>query len=228
MIHSSSKKYILWDMDGTLLDSEPQHYRAWKRIFAEEFGIEVAWEHYKHAIGATEQALDRIVEEYYGKVLRGHPARKRYREMVMAIEDEEGFRPVKGIREILDRLDEQGYVMAVASSSPLFYVERCIKAIGIDHHFKVVFSGQSVKNSKPAPDTFLEAARLLGASPEECVVIEDSENGTRAGRAAGMFTIGFVNPGSGDQDLSAADVLITDMSELQEVLRGANNEGNAE
>ena len=218
MTLNSTKKYILWDMDGTLLDSEPQHYRAWKRIFEEEFGIELDWELYKPCIGATAPVLDGIIRENYGIDFESHPAKARCSAMIRAIEDEEGFRPVKGIHEILEYLTEKGYVMAVASSSSIDYIERCTGGIGIRKYFKVLFSGMNVAHSKPATDTFLGAAEALGAKPEECVVLEDSENGTKAGHAAGMLTIGYVNPGSGDQDLSAAEIRIHDMSELREIL----------
>ena len=80
--------------------------------------------------------------------------------------------------------------------------------------YTVIVSGEQVENPKPAPDTFLAVSEKLGIAPEECVVIEDSENGSRAARAAGMYCLGFDNPNSGNQDLSAADEIFYPFTEL--------------
>ena len=108
--------------------------------------------------------------------------------------------------------------MAVASSSTQDYIDLCTERVGIAPFFQVRFSAQWVKNTKPAPDVFLAAAEKMGASPEICVVVEDSTNGTLAAKAAGMRCIGFDNPDSAGQCLDAADVRIGSFRELLEVL----------
>lgn len=76
-------------------------------------------------------------------------------------------------------------------------------------------SGEEVKNSKPAPDIFLKAARLLEVAPSECLVIEDSQKGVQAAKQAGMKCIGFINPNSGCQDLSRADLTVNLIDEIK-------------
>ena len=115
---------------------------------------------------------------------------------------------------MLERVHEGGFLMAVASSSPEIYINQVIDMLGVKEYFQVLCSGENVKNPKPAPDVFLKAAKELGVSPDECLVIEDSTNGCRAAKAAGMVCLGYYNPDSGDQDLSIADGVIADYEKL--------------
>ena len=90
-------------------------------------------------------------------------------------------------------------------------------------------SGENIKNPKPAPDIFLAAAEKIGVSPEECIVIEDSANGVNGAKKAGMTAVGYINPNSGDQNLSNADYLVEsfeglEMSFFEMVYCHANNE----
>ena len=89
------------------------------------------------------------------------------------------------VREVVRELRERGYRMAVASSSPPDYIEYCTEDIGVRDCFSVLFSGRNALHPKPAPDTFLMALEKLGGTPDECVVVEDSENGSKAARTAG-------------------------------------------
>lgn len=108
--------------------------------------------------------------------------------------------------------------MAVASSSSRKNIEMCLQSLQIQHFFEVLFSAEQVARPKPAPDVFLAAAAAMDASPETCVVVEDSTNGTRAAKAAGMRCIGFDNPDSPGQSLDAADVRIDHFAQLLDIL----------
>ena len=214
----SEKKAILFDMDGVLVDSEPQHYRAWNLVFR-EMGFEMPWEPYKPCIGSTFPNLVRIVEEYTGKKINDLEAMRRSnKEKLKQVEAEEGVAAVEGVRELMPRFKEKGWRMAVASSSPKEQIASTVKALGIEDCFELLFTGESVPNPKPAPDTFLRCAEAMGVRPEECIVIEDSYNGSLAARRAGMYCIGIQNPGSGDQDLSNADMVIKEFKELEGLL----------
>jgi len=215
----SSYTTILWDMDGVLMDSEPQHYRAWKRTLFELFGAtELPWDLYKPCIGARYERLSGILRENYGLDIEPQSVRSYYQETLRKLEEEEGYFLTEGMIEVLQALRARGYKMAIASSSPVSAIERFTEATGITGYFDLLFSGEAVKHSKPAPDTFLEAAKRLHSAPEACIVVEDSENGAKAAKAANMACIGYVNPGSGTQDLSAADRLISDMRTLPSIL----------
>ena len=212
------ERVILFDMDGVLVNTEPLHYRLWKQVFLER-GVDLSFEAYKGCIGANGKRLMELVLEHYGLDFRGEKSLfDRYYQL-----KEENLRHgdiprVEGVRETLLQLQKRGYRMAVASSSTQDYIELCTDRVGIAHFFDVRFSAERVKNTKPAPDVFLAAAERMNARPAECVVVEDSTNGTRAAKAAGMRCIGLCNPDSGDQDLSAADVLIHSFRDLLDVL----------
>jgi len=103
--------------------------------------------------------------------------------------------------------------LAIASSSSIASIERNMEQLGLRKYFDKVVSGVTVDKPKPAPDVFLKAAEELGVKPEECLVIEDSCNGVKAAKAAGMACIGYVNPNSGEQDLSEADCLLLGFEE---------------
>lgn len=104
--------------------------------------------------------------------------------------------------------------MAVASSSPKIDIEFAIKSLDLNQYFEFLVSGEEAENSKPEPDIFLYTASLLEVRPNECVVFEDTKNGSKVAKAANMYTIGFVNPDYPKQDLSAADEIMTVFSEV--------------
>ena len=115
---------------------------------------------------------------------------------------------------MLRSFKEAGYTMAVASSSPYENIVKTTKELGIHEYFDQLVSGESVEHPKPAPDVFLKAAKALGTAPEECLVVEDSCHGVHAAKNAGMPSIGFINPDSGDQDLSCATRQTRDFHEV--------------
>lgn len=98
--------------------------------------------------------------------------------------------------------------VGLASSSPMYYIRAVLAKLGIEGCFQAVASGEEVPRSKPSPDVFLLAAERLGVQPCDCLVIEDSAHGVRAAGAAGMRSVGYVNPTSGQQDLSGADIIL--------------------
>lgn len=127
----------------------------------------------------------------------------------------QGYPPlIPHIKELLYRLFEAGYDMAIASSSPMEYIENVTEYWGIRKYFKYLVSGECVENPKPAPDIFLKTARLMGISPKECLVVEDSQNGCKAAKKANMTCMAFYNQDSGKQDLSLASVVVEGFEEI--------------
>lgn len=207
-------KGIIFDMDGVLINTEPLHYRVWKKTFRDK-GLEIEYEYYKGCIGSTVGYLLDLIQKYYGVDFHNDPdlvplQRKNKAEMIK----KDGFPTIPGVPEMLARVREGNFLMAVASSSPEIYINQVVEMLGVKNYFQVLCSGENVKNPKPAPDVFLKAAKELGLSPDECLVIEDSTNGCHAAKAAGMVCLGYDNPDSGDQNLSIADAVIDDYKKL--------------
>ena len=214
----SDTKVILLDMDGVVIDSEPQHYRGWCRTYA-RYGVTLDYDRYQTVIGCTLPTLAEMVEREYGFTKRSpRELLSEYRENMKTILAEEGNLPAEGLVPTLRELQNRGYRMVIASSAPPENIREVIEDTGISAFIETCVSGERVANPKPAPDTFLEAARAVGVSPADCVVVEDSKNGVTAAKRAGIWCIGLQNPGSGEQDLSEADRIIRHFPELLDVL----------
>lgn len=207
-------KAVLFDMDGVLVNTEPVHFRMWKETFHNR-GLDVSYDVYKGCIGTTDDYLMDLIWEHYGRDFRGD---KKFLEERMAIEGrmskEESFPEMPGVREMLHRLHEAGFLLAIASSSPVSRIETMVDYIGIRQYFSLLNSGENVARSKPAPDIYLDTAKKLGVEPAECVVLEDSGNGSIAAVSAGMACVGLRNPDSGDQNLEKAKVIIQRLDEF--------------
>ena len=206
-------------MDGVLINTEPLHFEIWKKVFAEH-GLLVDYDHYKGCIGSTNGFLLNLIYEEYGVDFRQDPSLvARFKEIKDEVIRKGEIPGIPGVQEVVKNLHEKGYHLAVASASPQEYIDISIKNLGIDAYFDLLFSAERVPNPKPAPDVFLTVAQRLGVDPADCMVIEDSRNGSVAAKAAGMTCMGFVNPDSGNQDLSAADRIFHSFEELMEVSR---------
>ncbi|MBQ6814179.1 MAG: HAD family phosphatase [Lachnospiraceae bacterium] len=209
-------KAIIFDMDGVLVDSEPLHYEVNKITMMEKFQIDLNYEYYKQYIGTTVKAMwEKIIKDF---CIEGYTPTELFdlSEVVKArLVDEKGYPEVPGVVDFVRMLSKK-YKLAVASSSSIVNIEKNVNKLGIKDEFSALVSGLTVANPKPFPDVFLKAASELGVEPSECLVVEDSGNGTKAAKAAGMACIGFINPGSGDQDLSAADYLFEDFSSIDD------------
>lgn len=205
---------VLFDMDGVLINTEPLHYRMWKETFHNR-GLEIDYEIYKDCIGTTDAFLMDLILKNYGRDFRYDPdiptERKTIEERMLR---EEGFPEMAGVREMLHRLYETGYLLAVASSSPLSRIEEAMDYIDAKPFFALLNTAENVARSKPAPDVYLDTAKKLGVSPEECVVLEDSENGSIAADSAGMICVGLQNPDSGEQNLERAKKIIYSLEEF--------------
>ena len=199
-------------MDGVLINSEPVHYRVWKQALAAR-GIELDYEIYKPCIGSTNGFLMDILHDNYGISRDDKELVETMEQIKKRVIAEEGFPMIEGVPQLLGRLKDSGYRLAIASSSPA-YIRQVVTSLGIDGYFELLVSGEQVKNPKPAPDVFLEAARQMKLDPEECLILEDSSNGCRAAKAAGIVCCAYFNPDSGKQDLSPADVVIEGYEEI--------------
>ncbi|MBW7476906.1 HAD family hydrolase [Paenibacillus oenotherae] len=205
---------VIFDMDGVLVDSEPLYFEIEKSSFASHgFSLNEVEHHAYVGIPLRtmwEQLKDRFgLELSADELLAGHEG-----QVIKSMADTAELSPIEGVTALIGRLREEGIPIALASSSSLALIDTILTKVGLKSDFQVVVSGEQVPRGKPAPDIFLRAAELLGVSPAECLVIEDSHHGVTAAKAAGMTCIGYFNPNSGKQDLSQADRVITSYEEI--------------
>lgn len=206
-------KAIIFDMDGVMTNTEPVHYACWKEVLKED-GVDLEYETYKACIGSTREFFLDLVKENYGKVYDDpQTALDRMQEKKDLFIEKNGLPVMPGIKDAVKRLQEAGYLLAVASSSPMYAIESTLDTIGIRTCFQSLTSGSEVERSKPEPDTFLRAMEKMQLRPEDCLVVEDSTNGGLAAKAAGMKCVWFHNQDSGDQSIPHADLEITEWNE---------------
>lgn len=200
-------KAIIFDMDGVIIDSEPQHARAALRVFS-RYGIDVDEEYHAEYIGSsTKKMAEETIAKFHLSVTTEELLAELNNEKKVLLK-EEGYQLLPGIIDLIKSLHRTGLRLAIASSSSPAEIEHVVKTLSIKKYFDKLISSSHVSNPKPAPDTFQLALKELGVNPKETMVVEDSCNGCLAAKAAGIPCIGYINPHSGKQDLSSADVLL--------------------
>jgi HAD superfamily hydrolase (TIGR01509 family) len=173
---------VLFDMDGTLIDSEPVWFDTEVRLLA-EYGFDLGPEHWGHVLGQPNEVSCKYLVGVSGIPLTWQELNTRI-EAAMVDQLSQGFELLPGVKELLVELQSVGMPTALVSASSRQIVDACIGAIGA-HFFRHTVSGDDVERSKPDPQPYLRAAELLGVDPADCVVIEDSRIGITAGSAAG-------------------------------------------
>ena len=187
-----SPKLVIFDMDGTMLDTEKLSFNGWLAA-SKQMGFEVTeeefWPVYLTIVGTNATTFKARLAEFFGEDYDMDTCHG----LCLADMDRHFAQhgvPIKpGLIELLDKLDEKGIKKCVATSTEKTRATHKLKLAGIAHRFEVIVGGLCVPNSKPAPDIFLHAAELCGVSPEDCLVIEDSVAGTTGGYNAGMKVI---------------------------------------
>jgi HAD superfamily hydrolase (TIGR01509 family) len=200
-------KALLFDMDGVLVDSEPMHTAVALKILA-SYGVHLTLKDLDRFAGTTMHYIFSTMKQEYQLTVAPETLIQQQLDHILDIVMKEPQKLIDGIPEILSYLKGNDFPTAIASSSPKRLVNAVVDRLGIKNYFEFLLSGEDVTHSKPAPEIYLLAAKRLGIAPKDCVVIEDSKNGTIAAKDAGMFCIGFKNLHSGDQDLSRADIIV--------------------
>ncbi|MCK4541248.1 MAG: HAD family phosphatase [Spirochaetales bacterium] len=209
---------IIFDMDGVLIDSEPHHFLVEKEYFR-DLTIEPSEEEHHSFVGLPmEKMWAQLKERYSLEAPLEELIQEDLRRRLTYFRQAERLVPLPGIIDLLNHLQSKRLPLGIASSSPGELVSIILKKLALTDYFSIIISGDQVLKGKPAPDIFLKAAMGLGVPPEGNLVIEDSENGVRAAKSAGMGCFAIRNPNSGRQDLSAADMIFNSVADIQDVL----------
>ena len=219
---TGERRAVLWDVDGTLIDSSEYHWLSWHDALAAE-NFPITREQFAATFG---QRNDEILRAYFPAYTSDERARvgeakeRAYRELIRA----RRLKLLPGVRRWLDRLREDGWLQAVASSAPRLNLDAIMSALGLEKYFAAVASAEDVTAGKPDPQVFLAAARKLGVAPARCVVVEDAPAGTEAARRAGMRSVGVLS----SHAALRADLVVRTLEELpdaafDELLAGEQN-----
>ncbi len=176
---------LIFDMDGTLVDSMPRHLDAWEATSA-EFGLPVDRAQLNEYGGIPTRKIVAILAEQHGLTIDVEAFTRR--KVALYMEHIQQVSVFPAMWELVRRC--HGKVpMGIGTGSPRNQAESILKSTGLDAYIQVVVSADDVVNHKPHPDTFLQVAEQLGANPANCLVFEDTQIGLQAGRAAGMETV---------------------------------------
>jgi beta-phosphoglucomutase len=188
----SNARAVLWDVDGTLVDSLEYHWLSWQAALSDA-GYDLTRAQFLSTFGRRN---DEILRAYYGgnidaeRIARISLSKEeQYRELVRT----RGIEPLPGVRHWLAQLKLAGWRQAIASSAPPLNLDAILDALALHECFDAIVSAEEVERGKPDPQIFLAAAAKLQVPPSRCIVVEDAPAGTEAARRAGMRCIGVLS-----------------------------------
>ncbi|OEU92094.1 hydrolase [Streptomyces abyssalis] len=205
---SSPATAVIFDLDGTLVDSEPHYYEAGRRVLAAHGIADFTWRDHTRFIGiSTRQTMETLRDE--------HRIAASVEQLL--VEKNRSYLELAGrstpvfpaMRDLVERLHADAYPLAVASGSSRAAIDAVLAGSGLGALLPVRVSAEEVAEGKPEPDVFLEAARRLGVEPGGCVVLEDAPPGAEAAHRAGMrcVAVPYVRGTEGEAWFASAGLL---------------------
>lgn len=205
---------VLFDLDGTLADTERLQWRAYGDVLR-EYGVEVGMDEYRRNWIAVEGGPEYACRTYALPITADElRVRKtaRYRELIRG-----DVPPCRGAREVLQRL-RPSHRLAIATNTVRAELDFILDKLGMTNLLHETVAREDYATPKPAPDAYLAAARVLGATPAECVVVEDTQRGMRSGLAAGMRVVVVPSELTFDNDFTGASARLGSLDELDATL----------
>lgn len=205
---------VIFDMDGVIVDTELVHRYAYYKQFG-ELDIEVPEEMYTSFTGlSTRNTFQRLKDDF--QLQQGVEDLILRKRSIFndAFDNKEDLSLLEGVENLIKDFHKNGMQLIVASSASKETINRVFNRFDLHQYFSHIVSGEDFPQSKPHPAIFEHAASLSIAPKENCIVIEDSTNGVKAAKAAGIFCVGYNSLHSKDQDLSLADVVVNHFDEL--------------
>jgi HAD superfamily hydrolase (TIGR01509 family) len=212
----SVARAVLWDMDGTLINSEEFHWISWQNAMANE-GIAITRGQFLASFGQRNDSIiprwlrAAATPEHIERISKSKE--ELYRELVRT----KGMTALPGVASWLHQLHEQGWLQAIASAAPRANIEIVLEALSASRFFQGIVSADDVHKGKPDPEVYLIAAARVGTSPDKCIVVEDAVAGVEGARRAGMRSIGVSHNGNhlpADVVVKSLELLDSDAFEM--------------
>lgn len=213
---------IIFDMDGVLIDSERQSNEGWLWA-AGQLGVDMPMWLIDSFKGAPAELCCKFFDDYYKGVIDYWEAKELRTQHVYKIRETEGIPVKKGVKDIFEYIRNNGLKCAVATSTRRESAEKTLHEIEVWDYLDAVVYGDEVEHGKPEPDIFLRAAKAIGISPSEAVVVEDSINGIKAGYAADMRVVHIPDTIAIDDDIRKLTYMVcADLNGLIDVVESIN------
>jgi HAD superfamily hydrolase (TIGR01509 family) len=210
---------VIFDMDGVLVDSEPHHSAIERNQFILN-GISISEEEHRAYTGtSTEMMLQDILTKHQLQLTLGDLVSQNRQASIKYFTELQELKVMDGLVDLLEKLTEKKYKLAVASSSFPEIIDIILNKTKLRKYFQVVVSGEEAGKSKPEPDIFLLAGQKLGISQKNCMVVEDSEAGIMAAQAARMSCVAYQGPGADPKKQKEADAIVKSFEQLAMMLQ---------
>ena len=207
-------KAIIFDMDGVIIDTEPLHRKAYFKMFA-DVNINVDEALYESFTGqSTLDICKRLVQHFKLNEPPELLVKLKRQHFKILFDTDTDLQLVDGVLELIQDYYNNGLKLVVASSASMPNINRVFERFDLDKYFSGKFSGADLKASKPHPEIFIKAQEYTGFLKTECMVIEDSTNGVLAANRAGIFCVGYDSQYSTGQNLSTADLVISNYKDI--------------
>lgn len=194
-------KAVIFDLDGTLIDTEKYYRIYWPKALA-KLGYTLTDEQALTLRSLGRPFAPAQFKEWFGEDFDYWKARNCRKDLMEEVLDKDGIQRKPGAEELLRFLKEQGITAAIATASDLERTEKYLKKVGLIDYFDKLISATMVEEGKPSPDIYLYACEQLGLAPEECFAVEDSPNGVLSAYRAGCRVIMVPDQTRPDEELS--------------------------
>ena len=207
-------KTVIFDMDGVLVNSEPLHHEV-SLVQFKNLDIEVTDDIFATFTGNSNKMIYQKLKDRFALQQEiGDLIATKNKLFIEAFDKKENLNLIPGVKELIVDLYKNGVQLIVASSSEMEIINKVFERFDLDPYFTHKVSGNDFPESKPNPAIFVKAASYSKAPIDECVIIEDSTNGIKAAKAAGIFCIAYKSEEENNQDQSLADIIIYDYKDL--------------
>ncbi len=211
---------IIFDMDGTLIDTEKYFRACWPKALA-AFGYEMSDEQALSMRSLGRPFAPAHLKEMFGESIDYTQVREKRKELVEACIQEQGIQLKPGVIELLQWLKENHIRAAIATATDMERTNRYLKMLGIHEYFDQLISATMVAEGKPSPDIYLYACEQLGRKPQECIAVEDSPNGVLSAYRAGCKVVMVPDQTAPDEELqSKLFACVETLTDIQELLQG--------
>lgn len=210
---STGTDAFLFDLDGVIIDSSEFHKQSWVVLMSSK-GINFSEEDFKITFGKRNEE---ILKDYFPDLPESEIKKMSYEKEELYRKLAKGnIKPIDGSIDTLRLIRENGFKIALVSSTPKENIDFIFKELKLDNFFDAVVSGTDIKQGKPNPECYLIAAAKLGVKPQRCYVVEDSEHGLEAGKKAGAKCIGITTT---HKKLKNADIVVNNFYEMNELIK---------